>query len=805
MITKTIYTKFFTRPDAPKAIPGPFMRTLWGLLLSGRVKSPARHFDFYNWFSRIKQDGVTPSLRMELRKILAPCVTLRAPFHWGEDTSEPSKPMRIKDLVDWELVLSCDHAHSALRDRGKTPIWQAALPDLLQEFTGLLRDALELKQELGGADDKSDSSYIHQPSISEHSQNRAFDDWTALIELARDAWLQVAQNDHARAQYVAENWWQESYPVFKRLVFFAAAQNDVISHRQALDWLLADKCWWLWSVETEHEALRLLVYLAPKLGGPEMAELEQAILAGPPREMFKVDCEEEDLSRIINREIWLRFAKIQNTGAVLGQVAKNKLKGLTQRYPVWHLATDERDEFPFWMGTGDERREFSRTPRHRRELVEWLKENISVDHWKEDDWGQRCRDHFSTTACALCALTREGIWPVDRWREALQAWSEDKLIKRSWRYMAAILNDAPEDVLQSLDYGLSWWLEAIAKTFEGRETIFLSFCRRILAKGYQDEGGADDPVGRSINHPVGHVTEALLRWWYRGSMEDGQGLPEDVKSIFTELCNTQIEKFRHGRVLLAAHVIALYRVDRDWAVEHLLPLFDWQRSPIEARFAWEGFLWSPRLYRPLLLTIKGPLLETSVHYDELDKHAGQYAAFLTFVALDPGDTFTTTELAKAIHCLPSAGLKNSAQTLVRTLEGARDQRGEYWRNRLLPYLHNIWPKSRDLITPEISENIARLCVTAGEAFPEALRELQHWLQPVQYPDYTVHLVHEAKLCQQFPVEALAFLNMVIDDDAQWLPRELQECLNDIEQANPQLVNDPRFVRLAELCRRRGIE
>ena len=108
----------------------------------------------------------------------------------------------------------------------------------------------------------------------------------------------------------------------------------------------------------------------------------------------------------------------------------------------------------------------------------------------------------------------------------------------------------------------------------------------------------DEPVTRAINHPVGHVTEALLRWWYRRSLEDNQGLPEEIKPTFTELCDTVVDKFRHGRVLLAAHVIALFRVDRDWATQHLLPLFDWQRSVAEARAAWEGFLWSPGCIAP---------------------------------------------------------------------------------------------------------------------------------------------------------------------------------------------------------------
>jgi hypothetical protein len=335
--------------------------------------------------------------------------------------------------------------------------------------------------------------------------------------------------------------------------------------------------------------------------------------------------------------------------------------------------------------------------------------------------------------------------------------------------------------------------------------LFFTLIRRLLDLEYKEEVDADDdPVSRAINHPVGHATQALLDWWYRQEPKDAEGLSGDIKPIFTEICNTQVEKYRHGRVLLAAHAIALFRVDEDWARIHLLPLFDWQRSEIEARMAWEGFLWSPRLYRPLLSAIKQYFLGTATHYDHLGEHAEQFAAFLTFAALDPGDTFTTKELAEATNKLPMAGLQSAAQALTRALEGAGGQYGEYWRNRVLPYLKSVWPKSREVMTPAISAHLGRLCVAAREAFPEAVAVLRHWLQPVEHPDYIVHLLHEAKLSEQFPSESLALLDAIIGGAVQWLPRELKQCLDDIGNADEALANDPRFVRLTELCNRFGI-
>ena len=150
------------------------------------------------------------------------------------------------------------------------------------------------------------------------------------------------------------------------------------------------------------------------------------------------------------------------------------------------------------------------------------------------------------------ALAHRGEWFKDRWREALQAWADEKLAGRSWRYMGKVLALAPDNIIKDVDHSLSWWLQTIAKIFRGNEADFFILIRRILLR-YADEHveANGDPVFKAINHPVGHATEAALRWWYRQSLEDNQRLPDVLKEIFTELWKIEIPSFCHGRLLLA--------------------------------------------------------------------------------------------------------------------------------------------------------------------------------------------------------------------------------------------------------------
>lgn len=803
------------RKHAPQSIPGPLMQTLWRLLLTNRVKSPWRDVDLYRWKDRLKRDGLTTTLRLELREVLAPKVALKKPFHWDSDEESIDKPTRVKQLVDWELVLSADHVHSTLRDLVDTR-WKESLPILLDDFQQLLRDALDLLRELGETDDRSDRSNWDLPSISPHWQNRGFRDWVALIELLRDAWLAVRNSDPLRATQIASGWFQTPYPTFKRLALFAASQDSVIAPGQWVDWLLADGAWWLWSSDTQREVMRLLVLQGRSLTLEVQRQLEAAILTGPPREMYKDDLAPERWQNLLEHSVWLLLSKLSVSGLNLGEAARIRLAEFSVAYPQLQIAANERDEFSHWMsGTGDpdyeESRDIDLAPRKRQELVQWLKQPPTERRpFYEDTWRINCKKHFLNCLFALCDLTQEGIWPAGRWREALQAWSEDGQVRRSWRYASSLVQTMPDDVLQEVAHGVTWWLEAVSKSIDRDEAILLSLCRRVLDQPLESGSGItrngepiQQPVTEAINHPIGHVTQVLLNVWLKASPNDGDRLPADIEPLFTQVCDTTIDRFRHGRVLLASRLIAFFRVDRPWTERYLLPLFDWKVNPVEARSAWEGFLWSPRLYRPLMIAFKPQFLETARHYSDLGEHGRQFASLLTYAAQEPLEGYTFEDFRSAVEVLPPEGLQESAQALSQALEGAGDQREDYWKNRVQPFWQNIWPKSGDRATDSIAESLARLCIAAGAEFPSALTAVLDWLYPIEHPHYVVHRLYESGLIEKFPADSLRLLNAILKNQ-QWAPRELGQGLDLIVKVDPSLAQDARHLRLREYSRRHGV-
>ena len=804
------------RLHSPKAVPGSLVRKLWRLLLSGRLKSRWRNGDLYRWKGRLKREGLTTTMRLELRNLLAPKVMLKKPFRWGEDDASGGHEVtRIKQLVDWELVLGADHVHSTLC--GLTDeSWRSALPVLLEDFQQLLRDALDLSCELGEADDRSDRSYWDLPSVTPHWQNRGFRDWVSLIELLRDAWLVVHSIDSARARRYAEGWFELPYPTFKRLALFAASKEDCIQPEQWVDWLLADGTWWLWSPSTGREVFRLLVLMGRSLEENVQGRLEAAILAGPPRDMYRDDLEAERWQDLVARSVWLHLAKLRSSGLTLGAPATERLAEISIAHPQWRLATNERDEFSHWMsGTGDpdfqESRDVDIAPRKRQELAQWLAKPMPERRSSyEDTWRDVCRTRFFHSLLALGDLAKDGVWPAERWREALQTWAEDETIARSWHYAAPLVSTMSDAVLQETSLAVAWWLEAASKSISCHEDILLRVCRRVLELPLDEDLGArlirdgvevHNPVGTAINHPIGQVTQALINLWFKEAPNDNDRLAANLKPVFTMLCDVQVDRFRHGRVLLGSRLISFFRVDRPWTEQYLLPLFSWD-NPAEAQALWEGFLWSPRLYQPLLIALKSQFLRSADHYYDLGEHRRQFATFLTYAALGPADGYTAEEFRSAFGALPQEGLEESTQALLQALEGAADQREDYWKNRVQPFWHEVWPKSRDMATPRIADSLTRLVIAARGEFPAAVDAVQDWLQPVEHPDYLLHLLHESGLCRAFASVALMLLNALIRDQ-QWVPVELSQCLDDIGEAVTDLEQDARYLRLREIARGRG--
>jgi hypothetical protein len=499
---------------------------------------------------------------------------------------------------------------------------------------------------------------------------------------------------------------------------------------------------------------------------------------------------------------------------------------LSAKYSKWKLDEKyESDEFSTYISsTGDPHFEETYTrnpaPRKRKDLVPWLREAPSeFKPFYKDDWREVCRKRPASAVFALSALAdqgmRHGNIRYNAWHDALLAWAEmgrqsskpwiaQRILLGVWRRIAPQLLKMSVEALQKIARPVTDWMQYLPKSVETEGPEFMDLCRHVLALPFEDEDkqGADrPPITEAINHPIGHITEMLLDMCFRRKPNDNDRLPTDIEPFFARICDKRRDgkrtaKFRHGRVILASRLISLFRLDREWTETHLLPLLNWEREPDEARGAWEGFLWAPRLHQPLfaIVAFKSQFLETARHYDELGKHREQFATVLTYAALELTEDYTTDELRQAFASLPQQGLDEAASALWRALESVGPSEN-YWTNRIRPFWKKIWPKSRDKRSERLNHLLMRLIIATGNELPNALDIVHDWLQNVPRPEGILIKLEESGLCKKFPEPALRLLDAMIGQPA-WRSKALGKCLDDIAEAAPHLKQDQRWQRLS---------
>ena len=789
------------RAKSPDGVPTHPMRALWRLLLSGRVlsarASPDRDFDMRDWGEKLQNEGLSVPLRLQLREILSPHVIIGEKIAWdGIEQPMPATPQCASDIFSCHLNVGVRDKHVVMVHNKDNPRWREVLPRLLDDFTALLRDALDIMRELKEVDDKCDGSDMHLSSVEEHEQNMYTSEWTILAEFARDAWLQTKKTDSAKALRVAQEWQATPYPLFKRLAFFAATHSDIVPPRVALDWLLADDGWWLWVSETKRESIRLIDSLGEKqkLSAEEARELTNAILKRPPQGIYKETAPKD----MLDRAAWLRLATANDAGMILDDKAKAELDVLAKKFG----SPDEQDEFTSYMGTKPHIDDmlpdgYIRPPSTVPELVEWLKKPPISDGWHSDRnlWEVYCQKNLEVVIAAFQICANNNYWPAERWGGALNAWGRENFVEKSWQ-VAPMLIGAPDEVLQKIVHPFAWWLRAQGEKIKKRDgKLLLQLVRRVVNLRHDAEMSSD-PLSDALNVPVGRAVDGLLHWQTRHCKK----LDGEVRQFMTSLCDTKKKQFRPARVMLVSRLQYLFHIAEKWTATTLFPLLDWQKSKEEARAAWYGFLWQPPLYLPLMKEVKAAFLNTAKHHAQLGRMARQYAGALTLLALYSKEKpFSSIELREATSNLPEEGLCRAAEIVCRELNHESKDSGAYWRDSVSPYFAFVWPHYETSATPNIAEQIARICIAAKDDFVDAVEQLRYFLVPAENMGGVLYLVPESGVCEKFPETALLFLDAIMPDTVSWYKRYLLQCLEQIEASSPALKNRREFARLKKMA------
>lgn len=776
--------------------------SLWHLLLDNKIYLSKCDFDIesncdiFSWKKEFTKQGINRRLKFNLREILSPKVKITTNRFFRDQINKET----WNSYTSIDIVLSGNVHSNDFQKLNKNPNWRKLLPILLNDLQSLLLDSLEIMSEIKNIDDSLDLSHFHMPSISPHWQNRNFYNWTCLIELLRDSWLEILKINRARAEQIAIFWFNIPYLTFKRLALFAASQNNAVQSKNWCEWLLDNNSKYLWLPYTKREVMRLLATQSQNLSRSERYKLVSSILSGPGND------KKDAISDVDNHEIWLRLKKMELSGATLSKKASKKLEYLSSKYSYFSLHQHEMEEFSSWISaTGDPDYSIDQKtlhiPHKRSEIVEWLRNNQDQNgRFIFDDWSDVCRTEMLECMHALSELAKEEIYPFDYWNRAIQTWSEDSLILSSSEYLFKILEKANDSLFSATSKSISLWIFALSKLNLKSQNQLIKLIERVLdsLKENDLEDNAKFSLYEASNQPIGTITLAIFNIFDNRKLNDDDKLSSDLVKLFNILLNTEYHYFRYARFICAMNAIYLYRIDKEWTRSKLLPLFNWNNNKIEAKCLWKGFLRSPRIFQPLLFEIKDSFFMTLDFYSELEECSTLFSRFLTFVAIERLENFTDDEFKRAINSLPTEGINESATAMSMFLLENEDNYREYLTNRILPFWKKIWPKELTYYSEVVINALITICIRSKDEFPTALNAFIEYLRPINNLNRITKELLESKLCSQFPEHSLSFLYKIINDSSN-VPSDLKNCLNQIKSASPEMSSDIKFLNLNHIC------
>jgi hypothetical protein len=415
---------------------------------------------------------------------------------------------------------------------------------------------------------------------------------------------------------------------------------------------------------------------------------------------------------------------------------------------------------------------------------------------------------------ALSALThaaRKGLAPRWAWSEFLHADGRAKDGRRMVGVITHRLARLLANLLVEIARPVSDWMESTAdRLYADAGNGLASLWDRLvgaLAAGEsearrrrRDRSWADE----ALNAPVGKLWNFLAKDPRKDELQRGAGFPPRWTSRTSQLLTLPGDLRRQALVMIASQTAWLFTIDPTWTERDLLPAAADEGDDGDA--FWDGVLWTARIPSPqLFLELKRGIMARAIREGARRQHDTALAGLLLGGwgrgADDdaPNGLVTDVELREVlIHA--DEGLR--AQILWQLSRWASGPGSdERWREKMVPFLKNVWPKQRPLRTSALSGRLATLAMASGDLMPEIVELILPRLVParnVLFNTLNANAGAEEYPTRRYPKAVLDLLWAVLAEDPTLWPHGADGMIARLGQ-DPLTAGDPR---LSELRRRR---
>ena len=662
-----------------------------------------------------------------------------------------------------------------------------------ERLTTHLEQALALAEE----DDEiySDSS-LYRPSIKTHDQNRHHETGGMghLVDLVRDAYLELAAIDRARAENLLRRWALSRHPLFTRLGLHALTEDPKSDISLARTLLLTRRPRGVWDWELQREVLRLFRKAGARLPRDLRVAIVRAIHEGPKP---KPRNPPPNYPALIHRKRALRLQKLSVSGARLDKRSRE----LAEEVAAERDADLEREEFLRWRGEarwiGDE--EFA--PQNLLEgTVADVAAAIRDERFSQDEFRGLARAQPEKAIEALERVVAEGTWQADYWKWFL--WSipsslagEETDIRLHERAARCLVN-APDWLFDQMEGAVAELVKELAKTYgTEREREIAELWEKswnvVRRRAQAPIVALDDPLNDALNDAAGKLADAALARLSKYRAGAGECLPEPVLGYFNAI--TEEPGGHLGRVMIATRLHYLYAVDQDWVSERLIPRFRPGESE-EARNLWYAYGWSKTIGPDLLLALKQAFIDLFRAGNLNARTERNLTLLFMTVCIEAPDELTAEEVHAVVGAMSEGALTTVLANLRGRLKGEAADRAQVWREKVDPWLRAYWPGRADRNTPGTAAAMVDLLAECGDAFPDATEWALEYLQPF---DGHLFRLRESGRATTHPRPTLEILSRVVGPDgiAPQYRYTLHEILEEMREADEAMQGIVRFQRL----------
>jgi hypothetical protein len=299
----------------------------------------------------------------------------------------------------------------------------------------------------------------------------------------------------------------------------------------------------------------------------------------------------------------------------------------------------------------------------------------------------------------------------------------------------------------------------------------------------------------ALNAPVGKLINLLMKDPAKNGLKAGHGFPHHWTARLDDLLGLPGDLRRHALVLLGFQINWLFTIDPGWMERQLLTHIGDDGADGDA--LWDGILWRAQVPpRSLYLALKKALLARATKSRPRNE-----STILAGFILDgwgkeePAGERSITDIELREILIHTDD--EFRQQLLWQLEQWCAEPG--WRERVVPFFKDVWPKQRALHTPAMSRHLANFALASGDLMPTVVELILPRLIPVRNPSLRIESTRETTggPARAYPAATLDLLWAILGEDPSWWPYQIDRTLEVLAEA-PETASDSR---LSELRRR----